>query len=250
MVNAGAGDGFKVYPHDEAVLAWAQAAHDVAITVSQDPVTRAANLRHAKTWFVGVDALPNDADGGIAGVPLTGPWSKDVPPQDKWHRAQLSIVYPGYPKQDPNESDANHRYRITRKAAHVDGLLPIGAARRRFLREPHAFILGLPLNTSDASPLVVWPGSHKVMGDAFRAGIGADDPKDIDLTDIYHAARRRVFDQIDPVQLHAEPGQAMLLHRHLLHGVDVWQSGTTMPPEGRMIAYFRPEFSASEWRAP
>lgn len=243
------GDGFTVFAHDSRVLAWAQAAHSVALQVSQDPAMRAANLRHGDTWFVGVDALPNDPDGSIRTVPLEGPWADHITATATWHRAQLSIVYPGYPKQDVDESDANHRYRITRKAAHVDGLLPIGPDRRRYLREPHAFILGLPLNVSGAAPLVIWPGSHKIMGVAFARAIGDDDPTQVDITDAYHAARREVFETIDPVAVSARPGQAMVLHRHLLHGVDVWHPGANAPPEGRMIAYFRPEFSPNEWLA-
>lgn len=243
------GDGFTVFDHDDATFAWARAAHEVAVAISQDTNLRAANLRHGDTWFVGVDALPNDADGSINYVPLTGPWRDNITAPAKWHRAQVSIVYPGYPKQDPAETDANHRYRITRSAAHVDGLLPIGPDRRRFLREPHSFILGLPLNVSDAAPLVVWPGSHRIMGAAFADAVGDADATRVDLTDTYHAARRTVFDCIDPVAVPATPGQAILLHRHLLHGVDVWKAGATAPPEGRIIAYFRPEFTAAEWIA-
>lgn len=244
------GDGFTVFDHDDATFAWVGAAHEVAVAVSQDDSIRTANLRHGDTWFIGVDALSNDADGSVKGVPLTGPWRGHITAPDHWHRAQLSIVYPGYPKQDPGETDANHRYRITRRAAHVDGLLPIGPDRRRFLREPHGFILGLPLNVSDAAPLVIWPGSHRIMGAAFADVIGDADPTQIDLTDIYHAARRTVFDRIDPVAVPAKPGQAILLHRHLLHGVDVWNARATAPPEGRIIAYFRPEFTAAKWIAP
>ncbi|WP_235604684.1 hypothetical protein [Sulfitobacter sp. EhC04] len=239
--------GFRVFAPDPATLRWAQAAHRLALDLANDPAVRADNLRHGDTWFVGVDALPNAPDGSIAGVPLDGPWRGDIAPPDHWHRAQLSIVYPGYPGKDPSESDANHQFRINRHAAHVDGLLPEGPARRRFLREPHGFILGLPLNHADAAPLVVWPGSHRIMGDTLRRAIGDRDPGTVDLTDAYGAARRVVFDAIDPVQVLAEPGQATLLHRHLLHGVAPWAKGETAPPEGRMIAYFRPQISASAW---
>ncbi len=253
MVNAGDGRddgaGFCVFAHQEETAAWANAAHDAALHIARDPAIRAANLRHGNTWFVGVDALPNDPDGSIAGVPLAGRWGSQIAPPATWHPAQLSIVYPGYPQLDPAETDANHRYRITRKAAHVDGLLPVGSARRRYLREAHAFILGLPLTRSDASPLMVWPGSHRIMGAAFRQAVGRNAPCEIDLTDAYHAARRAVFDQITPVAVCARPGQAVLLHRHLLHGVEVWHQGALAPAEGRMIAYFRPVFSAADWLA-
>lgn len=239
--------GFRVFDPDPATLRWVQAAQRVALELARDPAIRADNLRHAGTWFVGVDALPNDPDGSIGGVPLHGPWVDFIEPPDHWHRAQLSIVYPGYPGQDPSESDANHRFRINRHAAHVDGLLPEGAARRRYLREPHGFILGLPLNQADAAPLMVWPGSHRIMGDALRRAIGDSAPETVDLTEAYGAARRRVFEAIEPVQVLARPGQATLLHRHLLHGVAPWAKGATAPPEGRMIAYFRPQISASAW---
>lgn len=242
--------GFEVFDPDAGGLAWARAAHGVALNVARDPEMRAANLRHGQTWFVGVDALPTAADGSIAGAPLRGPWQAQVAAPKTWHHAQLSIVYPGYPQQDRGESDANHRYRITRSAAHVDGLLPIGAARRRFLREPHAFVLGLPLNLSDGAPLTVWPGSQHIMGAAFRSLVGPADPGTVDLTEVYQAARRTCFDQIEPVQIIATPGQSILLHRHLLHGVAPWHERCSAPPEGRMIAYFRPQFSAAEWIAP
>ncbi len=239
--------GFCVFAYDARVARWAAAAHAVACGIAADPAVQAVNLRHGRTWFVGVDALPNGPDGSVAGVPLAGAWQDELRWQGAWHAAQVSIVYPGYPQQDAGESDANHRYRIARHAAHVDGLLPEGPVRRRFLREPHAFIVGLPLNHADAAPLMVWPGSQRLMGDALRAVIGRADPTTVDLTEGYQAARRRVFETITPVPVRAAPGQVVLLHRHVLHGVAPWAREDTAPPEGRMIAYFRPQQSAEAW---
>ncbi|QFT59425.1 hypothetical protein FIU94_11380 [Sulfitobacter sp. THAF37] len=239
--------GYRVFGPDPATCRWAGAAHRVALKLAADPEVRAQNLRHGATWFVGVDALPNAPDGSIDGVPLAGRWRKAVTPPENWHPAQLSIVYPGYPRQDPEESDANHRFRVVRHAAHVDGLLPEGAARRRYLREPHGFILGLPLNSATAAPLMVWPGSHLMMGEALRRAIGRHDPADVDLTDAYADARRAVFKAIAPLAVSADPGQAILMHRHLLHGVAPWSAQATAPPEGRMIAYFRPQIGAADW---
>ncbi len=248
MVTARAHCGFEVFASDPAVARWAAAARDAALECAADPDLRRANLRHGETWFIGVDVLPNAPDGSIAGVPLDGAWMQHVPKPDAWHRAQLSIIYPDYPKADPDQSEANHRFRVKRFAAHVDGLLQIGPERRRFLREPHGFIVGLPLNDVAASPLMVWPGSHLIMGDAFRACIAQHaDPTTVNLTETYHAARAQVFETITPQPVHAAAGQAVLLHRHLLHGVDVWPAGQTAPAEGRMIAYFRPEFSVQSW---
>ncbi|MEJ6398584.1 hypothetical protein [Yoonia sp. 208BN28-4] len=232
--------------HADPVVAWARAAHAVALEVVKTP----GDMRCGGTWRVGVDEVPNAPDGAISGVPLTGPWEGLVPLPRQWHYAQLSVVYPGYPKQDKGESDAAHRFRLRRDAAHVDGLLPEGPDKRRHLREPHRFILGLPLNTATASPLVVWEGSHQIMRQTFAAaydGIEPADWGDVDVTDIYQAARRSVFDKCVRTQIHVAPGQAVVLHRHLVHGVAPWGDGSA-PPEGRIIAYFRPQFeTVADW---
>lgn len=230
---------------------WAQAAHAMALLTTQDPKQRAANLRHGETWFVGVDALPNAEDGSIGGVAFAGRWRDYVALPKAWHPAQLSVVYPGYPKQDSNETAAAHSFRRNRHAAHVDGLLPEGPLRRRFLREWHGFVLGFPLNLSNAAPLMVWPQSHLIMGQALRQAVADQDPETVDLTDAYQAARREVFDRIAPVAVRAKPGQAILLHRHLLHGVAAFAPDHDAPAEGRMIAYLRPLMAggAAAWLA-
>jgi len=229
-------DGFMICDYDPRVAAWAAAALDVAKGVAADPAMRDTWLRHGGTWFVGVDALPNDDDGAVGGVPFAGPW--DVPAPGVWHRAQLSVVYPGYPRQDAGDTDAAHRFRVNRSAAHVDGLLLEGG--RRFAREPHAFILGLPLNDSAACPLVVWRGSHLAMRAALAACIGDRDPRVVDVTDTYKAARAEAFADCAAVEIVARPGQAVLVDRHAVHGVASWRNGMQVPDEGRMIAYFRP----------
>lgn len=239
-------DGYHLFDSDPQVLRWATAAAGVARDVAQNAEQRALWLRHQQTWFVGVDVLPNASDGSISQVPLRGPWEALIDVPKNWHRAQVSVVYEGYPKQDVGESDANHRFRIKRAAAHVDGILL--EQGRRYLREPHGFVLGLPLGRSTASPLVVWPGSHIMMRNALRAIIGDADPNTVDLTEGYKQARAQVFETIEPVEVHAELGQSILVHRHLLHGVAPWKSTDTAPPEGRMVAYFRPELErVDDW---
>jgi hypothetical protein len=163
------------------------------------------------------------------------------------HRAQVSICYPGYPKPDAGEPETAFRYRLTRDAAHVDGLHAEGPARKRVLKEPHAFVLGLPLNEShpQAAPLVVWNGSHRIMRRMFEAiygGVPCAAWPAIDATAAYQAARREVFATCRRVPLPARPGEAMLLHRHLLHGVAPWGEAAAPCGDGRIIAYFRPEF--------
>ena len=172
-----------------------------------------------------------------------------------FHPAQLSVIYPGYPKPRIGDTEAGFRYRKNRDAAHVDGLLAVGPERRRMLKEPHAFILGLPLNSCSpaASPMVVWEGSHLIMAEVFQkafAGIDAASWAEVDVTEVYQAARRQVFDRCKRVLVHAAPGEAYVVHRLALHGVAPWQNWADAPEEGRMIAYFRPELAKkSLWSA-
>ena len=232
--------GFVVFDHDPRVLDWAHAA--LASGFDLGP------WRHGGTWAVGLDALHNAPDGSVGGVPLAGPWDALFTAPEAWHRAQLSTTRPGYPGRDPDESDAAHRFRRDRDAAHVDGLLPVGPDRRRFLREPHAFILGLPLTPAAVSPLVVWPGSHRIMGDAFArafAGAAPDGFDRIDLTETYQAARRACLSACQRTTVPLMPGQAVLLHRHLLHGVAPWEADAGQPQ--RIVAYFRPQTTPAAW---
>ncbi|WP_245818977.1 hypothetical protein [Marivita hallyeonensis] len=198
------------------------------------------------TWFVGVDALPTDATGAVDGVPLAGPLVDRIGPRDDLHPAQLSIIYPGYPRPRAGESDAAFRYRRNRDAAHMDGVLAEGAPKRRFLRERHDWILGLALTetTPGASPLVVWEGSHVVLQSAFQTALARLPEEvwaDTDVTDIYTEARNTVFQICKRVALFTRPGEAVLLNPFLLHGVAPWQPASHAGRHGRMIAYLRPE---------
>jgi len=198
-----------------------------------------------------VNLFPNDAAGAVPGrgvPPLAGA------PIDfirrtlglsgfAWDRAQLSVCYPGYPRQGAEESAANHRYRLKRDAAHVDGLLR-DAARRRNPGETHGFILGLPLADASpgAAPFVVWEGSHEVMRRAFRTRLRHVDPDRWpaeDITEAYHAARAEAFESCPRREITAPPGGAYLVHRLALHGVAPWTASADAPP--RVIAYFRPD---------
>ena len=241
-------DGWVTFAADPALVDWVAAAGAKARTAVADPVQRARGLVCEGTWFVGVDALDNDADGALDGVPLQG-GVRDaaealfgtLPLQ----RAQVSVILPGYPRPREGEGDAAFRFRQRRDGAHLDGLLPEGTARRRFFREPHAWIMGLPLTHcgAGASPLVVWRGSHHILRLALLRACEGHPPatwSDLDLTEAYNAARAEVFATCERVAVHAQPGEAYLLHRLALHGVAPWSEGATASADGRMIAYFRP----------
>jgi hypothetical protein len=247
-------DGWIRFAAERALADWVSAARPLAEAALRDPAQRAQGLVCEGTWFVGVDALPNDPEGIVSGVPLAGAardFADDLFGRLPLHRAQVSVIWPGYPRPRAGETAAAFRYRQNRDAAHVDGLLAVGPDRRRMLKEPHAWILGLPLNPvgPGAAPLVVWPGSHRIMARAFAQvfeGQPPDSWADIDVTDIYQAARRQVFETCDRVEVSAQPGEAYLLHRMMLHGVAPWTGPAD--PAGRMIAYFRPQLDdAALW---
>lgn len=244
----GAGPGWRRIGPDPAIAAWAGAARPVAeaaIAASGEA------WRCGGTWFVGVDALPNGPDGAIGGAAF--PWGVLGLSPEPLHRAQLSTVRPGYPRPSGAETEAAFRFRRDRDAAHLDGLLAEGPDKRRFLREPHGWILGIALNDCDpgAAPLVVWEGSHRIMLAAFREAMaGAEAPGAVDVTEVYQAARRRVFDECPRRALPGRVGEAVLLHRALIHGVAPWAEGATAPETGRIVAYFRPLLpSVADWLA-
>lgn len=241
--------GWEVFPAEPATAAWVEATRGPALAAVADPAQRGRWLRHGGTWFAGVDLLENDATGRVVqGVALSGAAlaaAHGVSGRLALHRAQVSVTYPGYPGRDPGESDSAHRYRLTRDAAHLDGLLPEGPDKRRHLREPHGYILGVALTGAGpgAAPLVVYDRSHEVMRAAFRAAFGDTRPEgwgDIDVTDAYQTARRQCFAECDRVEITLAAGQAVLVHRLALHGIAPWAEGSTAGPDGRAITYFRP----------
>jgi hypothetical protein len=216
-------------------------------------------LRSGGTWFVGVNALPNDAYGGVpGGMPLAGAavrFIRDILGFERtvFERGQVSVCNPGYPQPTEEETASAFAYRRDRAAAHLDGLHAEGPKRRRYFREPHSFLLGIPMvaASTDASPFVIWEGSHQILREALRGAFGDTPPErwsEIDVTDAYHAARRRIFAECPRVEVTAKPGEAYLVHRLALHGMARWGEGATAGPDGRMIVYFRPVlFGPEEW---
>lgn len=247
--------GWQLFPLDPALSAWREKALVRARAAIADP-GQAHWWRHGATWFVGVGVLGNSGDGSVDGTPLQGAVvdalaDLGLAPAE-WDTGQVSVIRPGYPGKDPNESAAAHRFRRVRDAAHVDGILPVGAERRRKAQEFHGFILGLPLTdaSAGASPLVVWEGSHHKVAAAFRKAL-ADIPSDAwaetDITEVYQGVRREVFETCERVELPLRPGEALLVHRFAVHGIAPWHETAVAAEEGRAVAYFRPEIDREAW---
>ena len=250
--------GWVRFPADPVLLDWIEKTLPAARATVTDPANEQWH-RCAGTWFAGVNVLPNDEEGAVAGGPPMAGQAVDFVRDElglvgfDWDMAQISICYPGYPKPMEGESEGSFRFRLKRDAAHVDGLLPEGPERRRFLREFHGFVLGFPMVdfSADASPMVVWEGSHEMVRERFRSTYGDRPPADwpdIDVTEDYHALRREIFEACPRVPVSAKRGEAYLVHRLALHGVAHWGEGATAGPDGRMIAYFRPDIGGpADW---
>ena len=245
--NAFLKSGWVRFPSDPGIARWAKKALPFAHAAIADPANRQW-MRCGGTWHVGVNALPNGADGTLPdGTPLAGPviaFAHHVAGRAfDWDPAQVSAVYPGYPRQE-QESDAAFAFRRDRDAAHVDGLKR-KPDMTRHLEEAHAFILGIPLTKNDpaSSPLVVWEGSHIIMREAFMQALSRQPEESWtrqNLTEVYAQARRKCFQSCKRIELSAQPGESYVLHRLSLHGVSPWKSNDDGNQGSRMIAYFRP----------
>lgn len=250
--------GWCRFDFDRELLGWVEAALMSARATMDDP-RQAKWLRYQGTWFAGVNALPNDALGAVGcSGPLRGAAVAFIERElglsgFAWDAAQVSVCYPGYPQPMAGESPGRTRYRREFDAAHVDGLLPEGAERRRHLREHHGFILGIPMVAFDAAaaPFVLWEGSQEIMRAAFArrfSGLAPEHWGEQDITDAYHAARKQAFAECNRVEVHARPGEAFIAHRLVLHGMAPWREGALAGDDGRMICYFRPDpFGPHRW---
>ena len=159
-----------------------------------------------------VDALANDGEGRVAGGSPLGRRATDFirnilgQKHITSHPDQISICYPGHPARDDYESGAAHCYRVKRSSAHVDGLHAERPEKRRRLRELHDFILGIPLDNIEggAAPFVIWEGSHEIMREALHSAFRGLAPAtwgNTDVTAVYHAARKKVFDTCPLVEV-------------------------------------------------
>jgi len=244
--------GWIQFKSDPSLLNWVNRALPRAREAVAAP-ENAEWLRCGGTWFVGVNLLPNDPQGRVddsdpvCGEAVSLLEQNSGFPELGLDKAQISICYPGYPKPSASESDSAYRYRRNRDGAHIDGLLAIGPDRRRYLKQPHAYVLGIPMAdfSTDASPSVIWESSHGVVRARFReifSDIDSDRWSEIDITDDYHALRKEIFGQCPRKELQLKRGESFLVHRLALHGIAPWGNNAKAGPDGRMICYFRPQF--------
>ena len=243
--------GWTQLPVSAELTAWQEQTLPTAIACMQAPEFQQW-WRYQDTWFVGVNALPNDASGALANGPTlpakllhllanyVGCASLEL------DQAQISACMPGYPKTSTDESIASFAFRTQHYAAHLDGLRPLGPQRQRHLTEQHSFILGIPLSSHlpEAGPVMVWPGSHKLVQSWLQSELShlpAEQWQEQDLTKSYQSVRKHILETIEPVPIHVPQGGAYLIHRHTIHGQGLWPENVdNVGKQGRIIAYFRP----------
>ncbi|MEM9658623.1 MAG: hypothetical protein AAF961_09710, partial [Planctomycetota bacterium] len=107
MKRAFFANGWCIFPPEPAVHDWSRYALRDARRALSDP-DLADWYQCENTWFVGLDALSNLPDGSVAGSePLTGTAIEFIARQcGGWpalHRAQISGVFPGYPRPRAGE---------------------------------------------------------------------------------------------------------------------------------------------------
>ena len=160
--------GYYVWPWRQDIFQWSQSLLTPARQAMATPEHQHW-WHHQNTWFVGVNALPNNPHGQVAKGKAMMSWLQGLLETYCLHaplnldKGQISTCHMGYPQQDQDEPNQNYYFRKHFYAAHMDGLIPEGKQRRRYLKEYHSFILGVPLTEHDAqaAPLMVWPNSHQ-----------------------------------------------------------------------------------------
>ena len=250
-------NSWVVFDQDKAMVDWANEARKSVKKNLSSKVIDKKQLRCGDTWFVGVNFLENNWSGTIGNVAFNGGAVKAILQRykelfDEWDKAQVSICFQGYPKKNESETEASFNYRKTHFGAHVDGILPVGKPKRRYAKEHHSFIFGVPLvhYNDSAAPIVVWEGSHHIIRNFLVKKLSST-PSNLweheDITKIYNEARREVFLKCKQKQIVVPVGGSYLLHRLALHGVLPWGEKGDSDKEGRMIAYFRPLLNQSRF---
>lgn len=249
--------GWSTVKQDKHLLRWIICAKNTSCKKLFENEVYRSELRCGGTWFVGANYLQNDGSGRLNNVAFEGKAVDSIMHKygkffNDWDKAQISICYEGYPKPSKGETLKSFNYRKDKFGAHVDGILPVGKGKRRYAREYHTFILGIPLvNFNEfAAPVVVWEGSHRIVR-SFLSQTLLKTPikvwKDQDITELYHNARRQVFLKCKRKTIIVPLGGSYILHRLTLHGIMPWGQFGKAEDDCRMIAYFRPILNKPEY---
>ena len=138
MVGDFATLGWERFGHDPALESWARTANGFAEKAMQD-AAHAQWWDCEDTWFIGVDALENDETGRLPeGTGLPGWLMSDLYKsygRYPLHKAQISVIRPGYPKPRSGESEAAF---VARRAEELEALIRKFNADAKIIRTQHS----------------------------------------------------------------------------------------------------------------
>ncbi len=252
------GKGWASFPFDPNLYDWAIKVHTLVTKKINSTEGQRKKLRCGDTWFPGVNFLENDSFGNIDGALFPEKLLKFIKHHEPnfggiFDKGQISICYTGYPRRMNSESKSSFDFRRNRYAAHIDGILPVGKTRRRFIKEYHSFILGIPINQAgkEASPCVIWEGSHEIIKNELRkykrlrkiSNWGNED-----ITEFYNDLRKKIFSSCEVKEIWVPMGHAYIINRLSLHGIMPWNQKPKGDENSRMIAYFRPDLKNGQKR--
>ena len=105
--------GYREFGYDEQVAKWAEFAKKKGNRILADPAQLQKWLQCEGTWFVGVDVLPNDSRGDFINTQFPNVFKSFMSKINlkPYHKAQLSVIFPGYPKPRIGDSEAAFEYR-------------------------------------------------------------------------------------------------------------------------------------------
>ena len=248
--------GWAVVHEDSGMSKWIVTAKKSVLKRLNSNQLDTKQFKCGGKWFVGVNFLDNDKNGRLDNFEFDGIAVRAIKDHfgelfKFWDKAQVSICYEGYPKPSDDETSAAFAFRKNKFGAHVDGILPIGKSKRRYAREFHTFILGIPLESYDifAAPLVVWEGSHQIVRGYLSKKLlntSVKSWKNIDITQTYHEARKEIFLKCRKKIIMVPAGGSYILHRLALHGVMPWKKTGDLEANSRKIVYFRPVLKAPQ----
>ena len=130
--------GYIEFGYDEQIAKWAECAKKKSSRILADPAHLQKWLQCEGTWFVGVDVLPNNSSGDFTNAKLPNVFKSFMAKINlkPYHKAQLSVIFPGYPKPRIGDSEAAFEYRRKRDAAHVDGFYQLVKKKDDILSSP------------------------------------------------------------------------------------------------------------------
>ena len=231
--------GWVRFPFDPEIATWVGAARAPAVQTLDDPELRRLWLRCGGTWFAGVNALPNTADGALpehAVPPLGGRAIEFIARHLGLVRIRMG---------QGAGLDLFSRLSATLRRGKRGRIWFSIAPRRCACRRVAPVRSGPPKNTQRNPWVHPWPSADRCtrqrcadgglrrlatkscagrFQNAWRVSRRGTGRRKM-WTEAYVSARRQCFERCPRVTIPARLGEVYLVHRLCLHGVAPWPVG-------------------------